>query len=59
MKTDVKPADVNFTRASGELICQSCGELYFRHQLDKSENALDYNGHPFLRVLCDGRRVKL
>lgn len=49
-------------RASGEVKCEVCGDLYRRHPLD--HNLLgtpDHTGRPqpFLHRLCDGRRVKL
>jgi hypothetical protein len=46
-----------FIRASGDCLCASCGREYRRHPQDKIE--LSYDGHPFLRILCDGTRVKL
>jgi len=46
-----------FIRASAESICVACGKQYRAHSLDRSE--LSYNGEPFLRVLCNGTRVKL
>ena len=49
--------EVNFYRASGECICDKCGKEYWRHPRDK-EN-LDFHGEPFLKILCNGDRVKL
>ena len=45
-----------FTRASGEVKCEICGMEYWRHP-----NSLhrDFNGYPYLKVLCDDRLVKL
>lgn len=48
---------VDFYRASGECICPDCNKEYWRHPSDR-EN-VDFNGHPFLRILCNGDRVKL
>lgn len=44
-------------RASGEMICETCGQEYFAHPLDW--RIIGYGDVPFLNVLCDGRRVKL
>ena len=46
-----------FIRASGDCICPTCGKDYYHHQHDP--NAVDWEGHPFLHILCDGTRVKL
>jgi hypothetical protein len=46
-----------FHRASGDCICEDCGEVYYDHQYDMEE--LGYDGQPFLIVLCNGERVKL
>ena len=46
-----------FIRADGGLICPSCGAEYRRHPYDPAE--LSFDDRPFLRVLCDGTRVKL
>ena len=47
----------DFRRVSGDCICESCGKVYYDHQYDMDE--VDYNGRPFLIVLCNGERVKL
>lgn len=44
-------------RVSGEMVCETCGELYRKHPQD--EERLSYDGHPYLRVGCDGRLLKL
>jgi hypothetical protein len=44
-------------RASGEVECEWCGDLYRHHPYDMKE--LDSNGLPFLNVRCDGKRLKL
>jgi hypothetical protein len=44
-------------RVSGEVECSVCGDLYRNHPHDMKQ--LDHEGHPFLRVRCDGRRLKL
>lgn len=46
-----------FRRTSGSAVCQKCGKEYRRHPL--SADHLDYNGDPFLNVLCNGDLVKL
>jgi hypothetical protein len=46
-----------FIRASGDVVCEECGDTYYHHPRDMRQlSDLDL---PFLRVLCDGRRVKL
>ncbi len=50
-----------FIRASGDCVC-SCGREYRKHKHDPTQlGPPDHNGvpQPFLRVLCDGTRVKL
>lgn len=44
-------------RASGDAICPECGEPYRKHPHD--EEILDYDDRPFLRIACDGTRLKL
>jgi hypothetical protein len=44
-------------RAGGDCPCYVCGDLYRNHPHDMKQ--LDYNGKPFLKVRCDGRRLKL
>lgn len=44
-------------RAGGECTCPTCGNLYRQHPYDMK--VLDWEGHPFIKVLCDGTRVKL
>jgi hypothetical protein len=46
-----------FIRAHGDTLCPSCRAGYRRHPYDPAE--LSFDGRPFLRVLCDGTRVKL
>ena len=48
-----------FVRASGDCLCSDCGKKYYDHPSDKAPESLDWEGHPFLRILCDGTRVKL
>lgn len=38
-------------RASGNVVCEACGETYYRHPEDPRE--------PWMTLLCGGRRVKL
>ena len=49
--------DSDYFRAAGNTVCFACGLEYAKHPHD--ENDLDWDGYPFLNVLCDGRRVKL
>lgn len=44
-------------RASGDMICSTCGHDYFSHPPDW--RLIGYGDVPFLNILCDGRRVKL
>jgi hypothetical protein len=46
-----------FIRASGRVICEACGDTYAHHPSDMKQ--VDMDGHPFLKVRCDGRRLKL
>lgn len=45
-----------FRRTGGGVICAACGREYRRHP--HSEHR-DWNGDPFLNVLCNGDLVKL
>lgn len=44
-----------FHRASGEMSCKVCGEPYRNHPYSDD---IGFDG-PFLKLLCDGRKVKL
>lgn len=44
-------------RVSGEMTCELCGKLYRKHPHDMDH--LSWDGHPFLRIGCDGLRYKL
>jgi hypothetical protein len=44
-------------RASGDVICEICGKLYYDHPEDHF--SLGYNGKPYNHVICDGTRVHL
>ena len=55
MKRQIAAAGL-FERASGESVCTVCGRLYREHVFAADR---DYEGRPFIRQLCDGRRVKL
>ena len=48
---------ISFIRASGDCICEECGDSYYHHPRDMKN--LGYDNQPFLRVLCGGQRVKL
>lgn len=50
---------IEFRRAGGDVICDTCGKPYRKHPMDERPEALSYQGEPFLRVLCNGERVKL
>ena len=49
--------DPNGIRASGLSVCPQCHQNYFDHP--KDWRLVGYSFVPFLRVLCDGTRVKL
>ena len=49
--------DPNGERCSGESICLICQNPYRYHPQDY--RLIGYGNVPFLRILCDGRRVKL
>jgi len=57
--TGVQPLSGSFIRASGDCVCDQCGDKYFDHPSEKSKQNLDWEGRPFLRRLCDGTLVKL
>ncbi len=44
-------------RASGDVECDICGDTYYHHPSDMKQ--LDGDGRPYLRVACDGTRLKL
>lgn len=49
-------SDVEFRRASGRMVCQQCGRIYYLHPLG---GPLGFDGNMFLNQLCDGTLVKL
>lgn len=49
--------DPNGTRASGDCVCDRCGQKFLKHPLDW--RVIGYGDRPFLHILCDGSRVKL
>jgi hypothetical protein len=46
-----------FVRAGGNAVCEICHRKYFDHP--QNTDYLDWNGYPYLNVLCDGTLVKL
>ena len=46
-----------FIRADHNTVCEVCGDVYRNHPHDMKQ--LGMNNEPFLRVRCDGRRLKL
>jgi len=44
-------------RASGDVNCKQCGMQYWRHP--DLISILDSEGHPFLKLSCDGLCLKL
>lgn len=55
MREAFEPYDI--LRTSGDVVCEECGDTYRHHPSDMKQ--LDSEGRPFLRVGCDGRRLKL
>ena len=56
--TEVPDGDTrDMIRTSGECVCPDCNELYRRHPM--ASRPVDWNGYPFLHVLCDGTLIKL
>ena len=47
----------DYWRASGDCICNWCGRNYYSHPMHMKK--LDWNGDPYLHVLCNGDKVKL
>jgi len=47
-----------FRRASGDVLCETCGAPYRKHPLAREPEALGFDG-PFLNRLCNGELVKL
>jgi len=50
---------VEFKRAGADCVCPTCLSNYREHPLDRRPEARGDNDQPFLRVLCNGERVKL
>jgi len=44
-------------RASGDCLCELCDRPYWRHPY--TYEYVDWDGHPFLKVACDGTLLKL
>ena len=53
---DHNPDPTSILRTDQHMICPLCRLPYRRHEFSRQ---LDYDGHPFLTQLCDGRVVKL
>lgn len=49
--------DFVFNTASPNKVCSRCQRAYWQHPMDTGK--LSQTGHPFLQLLCSGRRVKL
>jgi hypothetical protein len=49
----------SYTRAGGDTICESCGLTYWDHPDEPNSFVLSSDNKPFLKVLCNGQRVKL
>lgn len=49
-------SNTDILRASGDVVCEECGDTYYHHPSDMKQL---FEGRPFLRVACDGRRLKL
>ena len=50
---------VEFTRASADAVCKQCCKEYRDHPMDRRPEAANWQGDPFLHVLCNGKVVKL
>jgi hypothetical protein len=50
---------VEFTRASADAVCRHCRKDYQDHPMDRRPEAANWQGDPFLHVLCNGNVVKL
>ncbi len=57
MQSIPPPSAKEWYRCSGDCECAICGQLYLAHPLDWLD--LGYDDRPYLRVLCNGDRVKL
>ncbi len=55
--SDIPEPVGEFERASGEYVCEICGQEYFAHPMDW--RVIGHGDVPFLNILCNGRRVKL
>jgi hypothetical protein len=49
---------LSFVRAGGDCVCEDCGEIYYKHPRC-ANSGLPAQESYVLRVLCDGRHVKL
>lgn len=47
----------HFVRAGGDCLCKVCGAEYRKHPVNPK--VVDWDGVPWLHVLCDGLHVKL
>lgn len=54
--TDEQPIEI--IRVNGDAECPSCGARYRHHALDEV-NVSKPDGKPFLRIGCDGTRLRL
>lgn len=54
---DLRDSAPQFIRAGAGMICPECGKEYRKHPNAKEH--LDWQGHPYLRRLCNGKLVKL
>jgi hypothetical protein len=50
--------DIEVVRVDGGATCPTCGKTYREHPWDE-QNLSGLDGEPFLRVGCDGARLKL
>lgn len=57
MKNAYNLDEGNMIHTSGDVVCDICGDTYRHHPHDMK--VLSHDGRPFLRVACDGRRMKL
>lgn len=48
--------EIDYLRTSGDLVCEECGKKYYAHPFSEHKS---YDGHPWLRKLCNGKLIKL
>lgn len=44
-------------RCGGDCVCEECGKIYYDHPY--IANSVDWEGRPFLHLICNGTIAKL